>query len=458
MAVTGASGFIGRHLIRRLLERQYRVVALSRRPDLLQLPDVVDRRAFDPNGAPKPEAFRNVDAVVHLAGESVAGRWTEQKKLEIYDSRISGTQCVVHSMAQCDVRPGILLCASGSGYYGDRGDEALTEASGPGNDFLAKVCADWELTAMAAANVGTRVACFRTGVVLGEAGALAKMQTPFKLGLGGPLGNGRQFFPWIHIDDLVDMYMFALETPSMAGPINAVTPDYSTSARFAQALGAAVGRPAIVPVPAPPLKVLLGEFARTLLGSQLIVPTAAQEAGFTWRHPRLEDALANILSPDFYRPSPVRRFVREQLIDAPVHRVFEFFSDPRNLQHITPPLLQFQIQEAPQALARGSQIDYSLRLRGVKFGWKTMIAQWEPPHAFTDVQLHGPYALWQHTHTFQPHMSGTKMTDEVLYALPFTPFSAPVVPMVQRDIEAIFDYRRDRIGALLQLSPALSPA
>lgn len=446
VAITGASGFIGRRIVEVLLERGHTPVALSRNPGKLHLPSGVEQRPFDPASGGSPNAFEGSDAVIHLAGETVAGRWTAEKKRAIYDSRVHGTRSVVASIARCAAKPGVLLSASASGYYGSRGDEPLFETSQPGSDFLSGVCVDWEREAMQARALGVRVACLRTGIVLGRGGALAPMLPIFRFGVGGPFGGGRQFVPWIHLDDLAELYVFALENAQIEGAVNAVTPDYATSARFSQALGAAVKRPAIAPAPAPALRIVLGEFADTLLASQLIVPAVAQDAGFSWRYGLLESALADAAGAGVSGTPNVRRFASEQFVDAPIDEVFAFFSEARNLEAITPELLHFTIVRAPAAMGRGAQIEYKLRLRGLNVGWKTMIARWDPPHAFVDVQLHGPYAFWQHTHTLTPVDGRIRLNDEVLYALPLAPLSRLAEPLVRHDVAKIFAYRAATIA------------
>lgn len=430
VAVTGASGFIGSALCSAAAARGWRVTALGR----------------DYN----PSLLESLDAVIHLAGESVAGRWTNEKKTQIERSRVEGTRRLVQAIAACERKPRVLVSASAVGYYGDRGDEPLFEESAPGNDFLARVCTGWEREAAAAQALGVRTVMLRTGIVLGaHGGALAQMMKPFRFGAGGPLGSGRQFVAWIDLEDIVALYLFAVENEALRGPVNAVTPDYATNARLAQAMGSAMRRPALAPAPGIALRALLGEFAGTLLGSQLVIPDVAQNAGFRWRRPRLEDALQSILDPS-RETALLRTFTASQIVAAPLERVFAFFSDAANLQAITPPSLSFRMKRAPERLSAGSVIDYSLRVHGIPFKWKTLIARWEPQRRFVDVQLRGPYALWEHEHTFEEVAGGVRIADRVTYALPFAPFGAAAGSFVRNDVERIFQFRSRIIAERFQ--------
>jgi len=296
--VTGASGFVGPRLLR-LLDRP---VVLSRNPDrsraaIGMLAGRIVR--WDPmQGPPPAEAFEGIDVVMHLAGESVAeGRWTVAQKARIRDSRVIGTRHLVQGIAQAAVRPRTLVSASAVGYYGDRGEEELTESAAPGRDFLAEVCVAWEQEALAARQHGVRVVTARTGIVLGAGGgALAKMLTPFKLGGGGPLGNGRQWMPWIHVADLARLYVHAAETTALDGPMNAVAPHPVRNAEFTKALARQLHRPAFLPAPYFGLRLLFGEFAQVLFASQRVIPQVALDSGFVFQYPEIAAALREILS------------------------------------------------------------------------------------------------------------------------------------------------------------------
>jgi uncharacterized protein (TIGR01777 family) len=249
-------------------------------------------------GPPPPESFDGVDAVFHLAGESVAeGRWTTTQKARIRESRVLGTKNLVAGILQNKNGVKKLISSSAVGYYGDRGEEDLTESSSPGNDFLADVCVGWEREADIAREQGVRVVTMRTGIVLGAGGgALAKMLTPFRLGAGGPLGNGRQWMPWIHVADLARLYTHASETSSINGPMNAVAPNPVRNSEFTKALAAQLKRPAFMPAPYIGLRLVFGEFAKVLFASQKVLPQVALETGFTYQFPFIQEALKDILS------------------------------------------------------------------------------------------------------------------------------------------------------------------
>ena len=296
--VTGATGFVGK----RLLARLERPVVLSR--DATQAAKKLERfganvYAWDPEGgSPPTDAFEGVDTVIHLAGDPVAdGRWTAAKKARIKDSRVAGTRNLVAGLRKLTTKPRVLVSASAVGLYGSREGEELTEASSPATDFLADVCSQWEREATAARELGIRVVPIRIGIVLGEkGGALGKMLTPFKLGLGSPLGSGQQYMPWVHIDDLVELILFAAREVSINAPLNGVAPHPVTNREFTKALGRVLGRPTFFPpVPGFLLKLLVGEFAEVLLASQRVVPRAALAAGFPFKFPELEPALRDVL-------------------------------------------------------------------------------------------------------------------------------------------------------------------
>jgi uncharacterized protein len=298
--VTGATGFIGRALCATLKERGHAFTALGRRPDTTKtaLPSVKEVWRWRPRMEPAPvAAIQGAGAVVHLAGESVAGRWNAHKKRAIRDSRVIGTQHLIEAISGAKSRPGVLVCASAVGYYGNRGEEELTEEAAAGKDFLAEVCQAWEAEARRAEALGVRVVMLRTGIVLGPGGgALKPMLLPFKLGLGGPLGNGKQWMSWVHVDDVVGVILHAMQHANVRGPVNVTAPTPVRNGEFTQTLAQVLHRPAFIPAPAFGLKILLGEFADALLASQRVLPKRIQETGYKFQHPALEGALRASLS------------------------------------------------------------------------------------------------------------------------------------------------------------------
>ncbi len=296
--VTGGTGFVGNTLLP-LLDHP---IVVSR--DLNRAQRSIGAAcgrvlAWDPmDGPAPPEAFDGVDVVLHLAGESVAeGRWTSAQKAKIRESRVLGTRHLVEGIRHSAQRPRVLVSASAVGYYGDRGEEELTERSTPGGDFLADVCIAWEKEAFAAEELGVRVVTVRTGIVLGAGGgALAKMLTPFRLGAGGPLGSGQQWMPWIHVDDLARLFVHAAVTDSIRGPMNASAPHPVRNRDFTKALGQALHRPAFLPAPYIGLRLLFGEFADVLFASQKVMPKVAMETGFPFDYPEIDAALRQILT------------------------------------------------------------------------------------------------------------------------------------------------------------------
>ena len=298
--ITGATGFLGRYLCRRLGAESHELWALARdiRRAKSLIPELAHAHFWDAlAGEPPLEALR-VDAVVHLAGETIAGRWTPEKKRKIYDSRVLGTRNLVEGLARLDAqeRPKVLISASAVGYYGDRGDELLTEDALPGTGFLSKVCQDWEREAQRAEELGLRVVRLRFGIVLGSGGgALQTMLPLFRLGLGGPLGSGRQWWSWVHLDDVVGLIAFALKNGALTGAVNATAPNPVRQREFARTLGRILRRPAVLPAPALALRLALGEFAGELLASTRAIPQKAQKAGYRFQHSELEGALRQIL-------------------------------------------------------------------------------------------------------------------------------------------------------------------
>ena len=284
--VTGGTGLVGRPLRKALAAAGHAVTIVSRNPARVPARAV----GWDGLDAVMPE----VDAVVNLAGESIAsGRWTARRKAAIRTSRVESTRALVLAMGRSARRPQVLVSASAVGFYGPRGDEELDESAVSGEGFLASVCRAWEREAVAAEALGVRIVLLRLGMVLApDGGALGRMLTPFRAGLGGPLGGGRQWMSWVHVDDVVGLVLVALQNDQLVGAVNATAPHPVTNRDFTKALGRIVRRPAILPAPGLALRLVLGEMASLLLTGQRVLPAAATEAGYAFRHPEVGGALA----------------------------------------------------------------------------------------------------------------------------------------------------------------------
>jgi uncharacterized protein (TIGR01777 family) len=303
--VTGSSGLVGRALVRQLRDEGHAVTRLVRRPI-----DADDERFWNPATEAIDIDALAVDAVVHLAGESIAeGRWNEAKKRRIRDSRVDGTRLLSEAIARAPKPPRVLVSASAVGFYGDTGEAEADERSGTGTGFLPDVCRAWEGATASATAAGSRVVNLRIGVVLSpEGGALARMLTPFRLGLAGRIGSGRQWMSWISLDDVVGAVGHALSDESLRGPVNAVAPRPVTNAEFTRTLGRVLSRPTVMPMPAFAARLAFGQMADDLLLASLrVVPAVLAESGFRFRHPDLESALRELLDRPTVQAAPEGR-------------------------------------------------------------------------------------------------------------------------------------------------------
>lgn len=472
--VTGATGFVGRALILRLQRDGHAIRALVRSP----------RRARDLLGAevelaPVDEglgpALAGCDAVVNLAGESVAeGRWTAARKRDLWDSRVALTQSLVAAIAAAPERPRVLVSASAVGYYGDRGDEALTEASPPGRDYLAQMCQAWEAAAEAAREHGVRVCCVRVSLVLGVGGGVFEKLRPIaRAGLAGPLGSGAQWFPWIHLHDLVELFARALTDARFSGPIVGAAPEPVTNRSFTRALTRALGRWTFLPVPAWALRLALGEAASALLAGQRASSARASELDLQFNYPNLEAALADLCDPaaaprfeaaDAAPQSPylrsrraTRALSQDAEIQAPLEGVAAFFSRAENLGPMTPAAATMTIlTPRPIAGGEGAQVEYTLRVGPVRVRWVTEFEVWDLPRRFVDVQRRGPFAAWWHEHRFEASGAGTtRMADRVYYRTPFGPLGWIAERLfVRPQLREIFRFRAHALRLRFGLAPA----
>lgn len=294
--VTGATGFIGKRVVSQLLSGKHEVHILTRNiaKGVLNLGSECKYFLWnDTTQVPPLEAFEGVDAIINLMGEGIAEkRWSKEQKQKIYDSRIGATSSLIKALKSLAIRPKVLVSGSAIGIYGNRGDEEILEHASLADDFLATVCKEWEAQAKLAEGLGLRVVIIRTGVVLGrDGGALKKMLPIFKLGGGGPVGSGKQFMSWIHVDDIASMFVEAAKNSNMVGVLNGTAPYPVRSKEFAKELGKVLGRPAFAPAPAFALKIVFGEMSQVLLDGQKVIPAKFQEHQFKFKFPTLDLAL-----------------------------------------------------------------------------------------------------------------------------------------------------------------------
>jgi uncharacterized protein len=297
IAITGASGFVGSRLVEKLKAEGHQILVFTRnleraRRVLFDVEFVVYKPTESGDWQQK---IAGCDAVVNLAGEAIAERWTPEHKKAILESRQLGTQKLVEAISQANPKPSVLVNASAIGYYGTSETATFDENSAPGNDFLAQVCQAWETEAKKVKEAGVRLVIVRTGIVLGNGGALAKMVPPFKIFAGGPLGNGRQWFSWIHREDLVNLIIEAIKRPEIEGIYNATAPNPVRMSQLCQTLGEVINRPSWLPVPDFALELLLGESAKVVLEGQQVLPKATQAIGFKYQYPTLKPALSEIV-------------------------------------------------------------------------------------------------------------------------------------------------------------------
>lgn len=464
IVVLGATGFVGRALVLALLGRGHTVTVLARSPERARhaVPAGVDVADFTEDAVLRAEVER-ADAVVNLAGEPIAGkRWTKRRKHALIDSRVEVTRRLVEAIVARSAPLPVLVSASASGWYGDRGDELLDENAPRGEGFAAELCELWEQAAHEAAPATERVCIARFGIILGrDGGALRPLERLFRLGLGGPIGGGAQWMPWIHLDDAVGAVVRLVEDPQLRGIVAVTAPTPARQRDFAAALGAALHRPALVPAPSFALRALLGEAASIVLASQRLLPRVLAGAGFAFRFPTLPLALADLVddgvcvapvvevpaSAGYLRARRPRYTLTARTeLDAPLDEVFAFFSSPGNLAALTPPELGFEILGDPPEMGSGTVIDYKIRVGGAPLRWRTRIEQWEQGAGFVDSQERGPYRAWWHEHRFTEHDGKTIMEDTVHYAPPLGPIGALANRLVvERMLRRIFGYRRAAI-------------
>lgn len=448
--LTGATGLVGKELGKKLVEQGHRLVVVSRNAKnaLESCPFPCQVIEGDLSKEPiKSDLLSQIQAVIHLAGESVAeARWSDVKKMQIYNSRVLGTKNLIISLAEAKAPLRAFISTSASGFYGDQGDKILPENSIRGSGFLSDVCRDWEREVEMAQSkqifANCRFVILRVGVVLSVlGGAMLKMIHPFRLGIGGAVGSGKQWMGWIHLVDLVQIYASSLIDENYQGVINAVAPETITNLDFSKKLAAVFGKKLGPAIPKAVLKLIFGEMSHVLLSSQRLEAKALDQLQFRYQYPQLDQAFAEICQ---YHAQGDEVLISEQYLDYDLQKIFPFFSDAKNLERITPEYLNFKVVKmSTQHIEANTLIDYKLKIHGVPVAWRTQILDWVPPVKFTDTQLKGPYKKWHHTHDFTKLGQGVLMKDRVLYRLPFGLLGwALAFWFVKKDVTKIFLYRR----------------
>ena len=441
--MTGATGLIGRRLIHSLMTQGHEVSALARSPH--KLTEMASDRVFpwSDQVVPSPEIFSGKDIVVHLAGEGIADKlWTAHRKNRLRDSRVQGTKNIVQAISMLPEasRPKVFISASAIGFY-DGSTSPHHKNSVAGTGFLAELCRDWESSAMQARNLGLRTVLLRIGIVLAkESGFLSKIP-PFVL------GNGRQWMSWIHIDDVIRLIEFSIIENSLEGEFHLTAPNPVTNLDFMKIYSVAKGIPFLLTAPKWAIKLLTGELSQVVLSSHRVQPLKALQLGFRFRFESLNQALEDLVGHAKFTEN---YFLSRQYIPLPREVVFSFFSKAENLEILTPPWLNFKIlnQSTPE-IRNGALINYKLRIHGFPFRWRTLIDEWNPSESFVDTQVKGPYEKWRHLHTFEDVPGGTLISDDVTYEIPGWIFGKLLLPLIKRDVSAIFSYRQEKIQELV---------
>lgn len=443
--VTGASGLIGRQFILQALKEGHDVRALVRTPESFQMLRAKDVYKWDHTKPLSPGILEGIDAIVNLAGENIADkRWTSSRKKQLVESRVQGTRRIVEALRSIpeEKRPKTFVSGSAIGFYGYDRDEELNEDATAGDDFLAKLCVDWEKEAQDAESLGLRVVLTRTGIVLSKrGGALAKMP-PVRL------SDGQSWMSWIHIEDMANALLYILKTETISGPVNCVAPNPVRNAEFVKILAAKYGVPSIAFAPRPVLAMALGELSRALISSLKVNPSVLTKHGFRFRYPDLGAAL----ECELYDAHPLDRvFSREQFVPLAPEKVFPFFSRAENLETLTPPWLNFRIvSKSTEHIEKGTLIDYKLKIHGTPVKWRTKITEWKKNEYFIDEQLKGPYTKWHHLHTFERVPGGCVLRDEVTYRIPGSIFGSTLLSSwISNDVSRIFSFRQLRIRDLI---------
>ena len=446
--VTGATGFVGKKISRELILRGHELVVITRDQQRTQrdFPYPAEIFEWDYRSQDFPvAALDGVSAVVHLMGESIAeGRWTEARKKSLYDSRVLATKKLVSALQRSSAVQ-TFVAASAIGFYPYSASQSFTETSEGGEGFLQGLCADWEDASDPLESLLRRV-IVRVGLVLGYGGALTKLEPLFSYGITSPLATGEQWMSWIHVDDLTRMFCDAVEKDSWRGVYNGCSPAPVTNAQFHRAMAEVFSRPMLPSTPAFMMRLVLGEMAQVVLGSQKVLPERALKESFSFTYTDLDSCLQTL-----YPHGGFTKVIEDsQFLAGYDLSIFAFFQNEKNLEKLSPSFLKFQVLgKSTEELQKGTVIRYRLSLNGIPLRWSSQITHWDPPHQFSDIQLTGPYQTWDHTHSFVQTPKGVMVSDKVFYKLPLPFFSSWLAGWkVAADVAKIFAYRREQMESL----------
>ncbi len=441
--ITGGTGMVGSEIGKKLAHQGHQLFILTRDRNKADLDCPFPQTPITWDELQESDIFTELEGIIHLAGASVAGRrWSKAYKQEIYDSRVKSTQQLVDLSNTKGHKLKFFISTSAIGIYGEANDTMADEDYHKSYGFLGKVCQDWEAPISELQKI--RSVIFRVGIVFSEkGGALAEMVPPIQNGVGGALGNGQQFMSWIDIDDLVNLYVMAVNT-EISGVYNATAPNPESNLKISQSIANRLGVRLGPKVPYFALRLAVGEVAPHLVESQKISSTKIQNKGFQFKYKSIDDSIEARV-PQL--TGTEKRFIFEQWIPKTKEEVFPFFAEARNLEQITPPSLHFNITSvSTETIQADTEICYKLKVDGIPINWKTIIKDWNPPLMFSDFQEKGPYSKWYHIHRFEDLAGGTLMTDQIDFKLPLGAVGYLAASWkVLKDVKNIFRYRKETI-------------
>lgn len=449
--IAGASGLVGKELVRSLSltgKHKIRILTRSRAEYDKELSFPVEVFEWEPTkGYIDPKAIDDVDIVINLAGAGIADkRWSEARKKLIIDSRVMATKVLLNEIKRTGRTPKKFINASAIGLYGSTGELDIDENSASGSDFLAETCIAWENALLKEDIEGMSSYILRLGLVLSsKGGALAKMLPAFKLGIAGKIASGSQYMSWIHIDDLVKQFEHIINNDCKDKIYNAVAPKAASNTQFTKTLGKVLKRPTMIPLPEVAAKVILGELSVLVTQGQKVIPRNFLDLDFPFKHPNLEDALRDLLKSEL---KGEKIFHVYQWINRTPEEIFDFFSDEKNLELITPESLEFKVvRKSTEAIEQDTFIDYKIKIHGIPCKWKTHISDFQKNITFVDEQMIGPYKNWKHRHNFIPLNGGTLIEDYIEYKVPLGAIGNLITgSFIRKDITKIFSYRQKVIA------------